>query len=183
MRTGTSLAAALALVAAAPRARAVETRADVETDHIDAADDGGPRAAGVLLRPYVMALGQLGAEVDVALGESAAVTLEGDWLPAPDARAYGAALGVALFPQRFSFHGVYVHPRFEWASAASTGGASAQVAGAAATVGYEWTWPVGATVRLGGGASYARAVGSDGPVAAASEGLRPRVDAAVGWVF
>jgi hypothetical protein len=166
----------------APRAWAVEARTDVETDHIDAADDGGPRALGVLLHPLSIATNWFGAEVDAACGEHVVLSVEGDarWLFG--IHGLRAVLGAALFPQRFSFHGIYVHPVFEWDRAAA-GGASAGALGGGITVGYAWTWPVGASVRLGGGIAYAKGIANDGPVTLAFEGLRPAADADVGWVF
>jgi hypothetical protein len=188
---GVALACVAATVSIASRAGAVETSADVETDHIDAADDGGPRTAGVLLHPFSMAFGAFGAfgafaevgvELDVALGENAALSVEGDWVLLPGASSYEASVGLPVFPQRFVFHGIYVHPRVEWASETS-GGESDRVVGAVVTVGYTWTWPVGATLRLGGGPAYARALASDGAAPHALEGLHPRADGSVGWVF
>ena len=96
--------------------------------------------------------------------------------------AFAPSWGSRSFPQRFAFHGLYVHPTFEWDRSAA-GGASASALGGGVTVGYAWTWAVGASVRLGGGIAYARGVASDGTVALAFEGLRPAVDADVGWVF
>lgn len=182
---GIALACGAATVPIASRAGAVETSADVETDHIDAADDGGPRTAGVLLHPFSMAFGafgELGVELDVALGENAALSFEGDWVLLPGASSYEASVGLPVFPQRFAFHGIYVHPRVEWASETS-GGESDRVIGAVVTVGYAWTWPVGATLRLGGGPAYDRALASDGAVTHALEGLHPRADVSAGWVF
>jgi hypothetical protein len=182
---GVALACVAATASIASRAGAVETSADVETDHIDATDDGGPRTAGVLLHPFSMSfgsLGELGVELDVALGENAALSVEGDWVLLPGATSYQASVGLPVFPQRFAFHGIYVHPRVEWASEAS-GGESDRVVGAVVTVGYAWTWPVGATLRLGGGPAYARALATHGTATPALEGLHPRADVSVGWVF
>ncbi len=185
MRISWSLAAAALALGHAPAATAAETRADVESDHVDAADDGGPRTAGVLVRASAIAWGSLGAEVDVSLGANAALSVEGDWLPFGPARAYAAAVGVPLFLQRFAFHGLYVHPRLEWAWA-SSGDGSAQgtleIGSAAVLAGYEWTWPSGATLRLAGGIAYAKAMGGDS-AASSLTGWHPEIDAAVGWIF
>jgi hypothetical protein len=177
--------ATLSLTISRPAA-AVETRADVETDHVTAADDEGPRTAGLLVRALSMATGWLGAEIDVSSGPGVAMSAEGAERWGLGNRAYRVALGVALYPQRPSFHGVYVHPVVEWARAAGDHMVgSALVAGL--TVGYAWTWPAGATVRIGGGVSYARALrtppGSDPRPSPVVEGLQPRVDVDVGWVF
>jgi hypothetical protein len=182
MKRALSMTAAATVLAAALPARAVESRADVETDHLDAADDGGPRALGVLVHPLAIAIGWLGAEVDAACGEHVVLTLEGDARWFLGVRGVRAVLGVALFPQRFAFHGVYVHPTFEW-DRATGGGVGASALGGGATVGYAWTWPFGASVRLGGGVAYTKSVVADGTAAFAIEGLRPEIDADLGWVF
>jgi hypothetical protein len=163
-------------------AGAVETRADVETDHVDAADDGGPRSGGVLVHSLPLPWGSIGAEVDVALGANVALSVDGEWLPFGATRVFAALLGLPIFPQRFSFHGLYVHPRFEWAWA-SAQGSSVQVGAAAVLVGYEWTWAQGATLRLAGGPGYSRATGGDAALSSALVGFHPELDAALGWIF
>jgi hypothetical protein len=187
MRTGmktsiafASVASVAAMLAIAPPAAAAETSADVETDHIDALDDGGPRTAAIAVDPTALALGRLGAEIDVAVGENVAVSMSADVTALAVAAVVRAELGALLFLQRFAFHGLYVRPRLEWSSAAAKS-ASGRAIGAGATVGYEWTWPFGATLRLGGGVSYAKPLPGGGAVA--TEGLTPRLDANVGWVF
>jgi hypothetical protein len=165
-------------------ARAVETAGDVETDHVDPADDGGPRAWGLVLRPLGVEPGLVGLEVGVALESRAVLTVEGDWLLVAPTQAYGARVGVALYPTRFAFHGLYVHPRVEMWHAAGASGASDAV-GAAAVVGYEWTARVGATLRLGGGLAYLASSGA-GPALALPVPLSsfvPELDAAAGWVW
>jgi hypothetical protein len=182
MKRALSLLAAVGVLTGARPALAVESRADVETDHLDATDDGGPRAAGVLVHPLGMATGWLGAEVDAAWGEYVVLSVEGDARWPWRTHGFRAVLGVALYPQRFAFHGIYIHPAFEWERSAS-GGVAATAIGAGVTVGYAWTWPVGASVRLGGGIAYAKGIVSDGQSALGLEALRPEVDADLGWVF
>jgi len=166
---------------------AAETRPDVETDHIDAADDGGPRGWGLAVRPFQLDLGVVGAELGVAVGPSTAVTLEADWLALAPGRAYGATLGVAIFPTRPAFHGFYVHPRLEsWRIPA--GGSPRNAVGAGALAGYEWTAPAGATLKLGAGLAYCAWLPGPGPQTVPSPvvpgtGVLPEVDVAVGWVF
>lgn len=165
-------------------AYAVETYADVETDHVTSADDGGPRTIGLLVRPLAMATGWMGAEVDAATGENAVMSVEGAERWVFGQRAARVDVGLALYPQRFSFHGVYVHPVVEWDLA--TGDAlAASALGGGCTVGYAWTWPAGATLRLGGGVAYTRVLGAarDAQATLALEGLRARLDGDVGWVF
>jgi hypothetical protein len=161
-------------------ALAAETARDVETDHFDGADDGGPRSWGFALRPLDLDLGLVGVELDAALGERVVLSFESAWLATGPALAYGVVAGIAVFPTRFAFHGFYVHPRLE----AWRGPASGNALGLGCLVGYEWTAPVGATVRLGGGLAYVTWTGPPGIVPPLSiAGLLPELDAAVGWVF
>jgi hypothetical protein len=172
-----------AALAVPSRAVAVETEGDVETDHIDAADDGGPRSVGVLVHPLAMAAAWLGAEVDVACGSNVVMSVGGEERWVFGTRGERVAVGLALYPQRFSFHGIYVHPLAMWQRAPDGGGGPANVFGAGVTVGYAWTWPFGATVRLGGGAAYVRSLASDRQANSIATALRPQVDGDVGWVF
>jgi hypothetical protein len=163
---------------------AVETNADVETDHITASDDGGPRTVGLLVRPLAMATGWVGAEIDAATGENVVMSVEGAERWVFGRKAARVDVGLALYPQRFSFHGVYVHPVVEWDLA--TGDAlAASALGGGCTVGYAWTWPAGATVRLGGGLAYTRVLAAtpDAQGTFALAGLRARLDGDIGWVF
>jgi hypothetical protein len=174
------------LFACAP-ARAVETRDDVESDHVNAADDGGPRAWGFLVNPLSMGLGWLGAEIDGAVAAPLLVTAEGD-VRAYGIQGYGAEFGLLFFPQGFAFHGLYVHPTVSWAhEGRGTGdGAvafSATGIGGGIRVGYEWTTLAGATFRLGAGATYAKENVSGAGMTYALGGVNPQVDALVGWVF
>jgi hypothetical protein len=161
-------------------ASAAETPRDLETDHFDGADDGGPRSWGFAIRPFDLDLGVVGAELGASLGERVVLSFETAWWAADPARACGVVAGLAVFPTRFAFHGFYVHPRLE----AWRGPASGNAFGLGTLVGYEWTAPVGATARLGGGLAYVTWTGPpaiEPPVAIA--GLLPELDAAVGWVF
>jgi len=181
MKRALSVVAISLVLTASRRSGAVESSNDVETDHVDAADDGGPRSVGFLLHPIGMASGWLGAEVDAACGEHVALSLEGDgrlaWI-----HGVRAALGAVLFPQRFSFHGIYIHPTFEW-NRVGADGVAATVIGGAITVGYAWTWPFGPTLRLGGGVRYTKGTAGSGLSLIAWQGLGPQVDADLGWVF
>lgn len=177
-----SLVTVAAVLLAAARARAVEGRGDVESDHVDARDDGGPRTAGILVDPFLMAMGWLGAEVDAACGEQVVLTAEGNGRFLGDVRGVRARVGLAVFRQRFAFHGLYVHPTFEWGRATAAGVTDRGLAGAV-TIGYDWTWSSGPTVRLGAGMGYARGTLNDRLAVFTSAGWRPAFDANVGWVF
>jgi hypothetical protein len=167
-------------VLASPRARAAESAADVETDHVEAGGEGAPRTAAVVLRPFWAALGWVGAEVDVACGEGAVFSVEGEVGRMRGVRGYRAAAGFALYAGRLAFRGFYVPPAFEWARAAVS---RASAAGGAVTLGYAWAWPRGFTLRLGGGVAYARALDAGAGMPLAIARLRPVLDADVGWVF
>ena len=57
-----------------------------------------------------------------------------------------------------------------------------QLFSAGGTAGYEWTWTWGGTLRVGGGASYWTAFAGD-TAGLALQGVRPELDASIGWVF
>lgn len=175
-----ALAPVVALVS--PEARAAGQAADVETDHLDAFDDGGPRTFALLTNPAALLFGSVGAEGDLLLGDAAALSLEADWLALGATTGASASVGVPVFPQGVALHGFYLHPRL-FAARAWSGGAHADVAGAGATLGWEWTLPVGFTLRVGAGAAIDRPVGGDGSVASAMVGFRPLLDGALGWAF
>jgi hypothetical protein len=174
--------ALLLLLTVPATGRAAETPHDVETDHIDAFDDGGPRTFGLLTNPAGMLLGVFGAEGDLVLGDTAAVSAEADLLAFGGATAYAAALGLPMYPMRVPFHGFVVHPRVSLARATSEG-ATVDLAGVIATLGWQWTLPAGLSMRVGAGVRFDRAIGGDPDAGAALEGLHPVADGSVGWVF
>jgi hypothetical protein len=178
-RNAAVFAAALfcALTVGLPCARA----ADTETDHIDAGDDRGPRTLGVFVDPLSLAFGEAGAEVDLALGEDVAASMQGSVIAVGPTTAWAARVGLPIFPRQVAFHGFYLHPRVTMA-AATTNGAGAELFAAGGTVGYEWTWTWGGTLRLGGGASWWTAFAGDA-TGLAITGVRPEIDATIGWVF
>jgi len=90
--------------------------------------------------------------------------------------------GVALFPWRVVFHGLYVHPRVMAAYAAGPG-VGADVVGIGGAIGWQQTFRFGLTLRVGGGAAYEAAFGESGGARFATTGVRPVVDGDVGWVF
>jgi hypothetical protein len=175
------LLVALGVCRAAPAA-AAEGRADRETDHIDAFDDGGPRSFGLFVNPLALTLGTVAAEGDFVLGEAAALSVEGDFMSVAGATAYGVTAGVPLFPWRIVFHGLYLHPRL-MAAYATNGGVTADVAGVGGTLGWQQTFRFGLSLRIGGGAAYEVALGQDAGAGFAVTGLRPLLDGDVGWVF
>jgi hypothetical protein len=159
-------------------ARGAESSADMETDHVDAVDEGGPRYARLAVQPLLPALGLAVAEADVAVAEHVAVSGALAWLVTPSGSGYRASAGVPVFPARAVFHGLYLHPRIEW-----TRLPSATSLGAAATVGYAWTWPFGATTSCGIGLGYARGSAVGEGAVAVFAGFEPRFDTTVGWLF
>jgi hypothetical protein len=187
MKTGISAALAglllLVLVVGRPApASADEGRADRDTDHLDAFDDGGPRSFGLLFNPLAMALGTLAVEGDFVLGDAAALSVEGDWMSANGASAYGVTAGVPLFPWRIIFHGFYLHPRV-MAARATGDGISSDVVGLGGTLGWQHTFRFGLSLRVGGGAAYEVALGQVAGASFSVTGVRPLLDGEVGWVF
>jgi hypothetical protein len=174
--------ALLVLLAFPASARAAEGPHDVETDHLDAFDDGGPRTFGLLTNPAGMLLGVFGAEGDLVLGDTAALSAEADWLALGDVTAYGGTVGLPMYPMRVPFHGFVIHPRLSLVHA-SSGGAGVDLAGVIATLGWQWTLPAGLSFRTGAGVRLDRAIGGDADAGTALEGLHPVLDGSIGWVF
>lgn len=154
---------------------------DVETDHIEATDDHGPRTFGLIVDPLQMAFGEYGLEGDLALGQDVAASLQGSVYSVGPTTAWAATVGLPIFPQGYAFHGFYLHPRATLATA-TTYGFSVQLFSAGGTAGYEWTWTWGGTLRVGGGASYWTTFAGD-TAGLALQGVRPELDASIGWVF
>ncbi|MDP9035178.1 MAG: hypothetical protein M3O50_10245 [Myxococcota bacterium] len=181
MKSFVVLLSMVAAVGTPLRANARETGGDVESDHIDGYDDGGRSTVGFLLDPLAIALGRVGAEVDVMASDNVGVSFEGDW-SSQFGGGYRASLGLPVFPLRAAFRALYVHPRVEWVRG-SASGKWLNVVGAGATVGYEWTCAVGVTLRVGGGLAYALGIAVPAGTSLPYAGLLPEVDAKVGWVF
>jgi hypothetical protein len=172
-----TVALAAVIVLASP-ARAAESRADVETDHIDAVDQGGPRTLRLAVQPFSPAVGLAQAEVDVALAEHVALSTALGWVVAPGGSGYRASVGLPVYPLRDAFHGIYLHPRVEW-----THLSFASSVGGALSLGYAWTWPFGATTSFGAGLAYARGSAEQAGAVVAFGSFQPRIDGAVGWLF
>ncbi len=176
--------AVLSLVVWSAPSFAAEGPRDLETDHVDAYDSGGKPSVGVFANPGALLVGALAADVEVALGDAAALSLEADCfgLGSPGGLgAYGGLLGMPIFVERVRFHGLYVEPRIAVAHA-SVGGASASAVGMGATAGWEETWRFGLSLKGGVGVLYETAL-QGGAASALVIGVRPLVDAAFGWVF
>jgi len=165
------------------RAWAADGRGDVETDHIDAFDDLGPRTAGVFCGADAVGVASsrvgLGAEVDFVLGDVSAFSIGGFWLPFAE-NGYRVSVGMPIFAWGVPFHGLYLHPRVTLDHRAAAGG-SLDIAGVGMTVGWERTWRPGFTTRIGSGVAYERAFGDDANAVVA--GIEPVFDGSVGWVF
>jgi hypothetical protein len=177
------LALASALAAVSSEARADERSPDVETDHVDAFDDGGPRTFALLTDPASLLFGTIGAEGDLLLGDAAALSLEADWLAAGPATGASAGVGVPIFPQGVALHGFYLHPRVLATRAWTPGGSHGDALGIGATLGWEWTLRIGFTLRMGAGAAIDRPFGGDAGAVSALLGFRPLLDGSLGWAF
>jgi hypothetical protein len=191
---GTNKLAALVLAVVlwpAPSAAADGLR-DVETDHIDAYDDGGKPSFGVFANAGALLAGAFAARAELCLGDMAAVSLEGDYFATGTAPAYGASLGLPLFVERVRFRGLYIEPRL-LGQVGSGVPLSHGTVGLGATAGWEETWRFGLSIKGGIGLSYETTLpdsscpqpGGTGRCDTnfVAVGVRPLVDAAVGWVF
>lgn len=181
MKSALTALGMVGMLTTAHSALAVESRKDVETDHVDAKDDGGPRSVGMLVHPLTMATGWYGGEVDAAVNEHGVLSVEGEGC-FTGLHGFHVALGGAYFFRR-SFHGLYFRDTVDWARVALDGVAGSGL-GTSFTLGYAWTWSVGPTLRLGGGfrLAYDGVAGAQpSPLALNDVGLK--LDADLGWVF
>jgi hypothetical protein len=183
---GVSAALAASVAAPVPLARAVETPRDVETDHLDPDDDGGPRAVSLTVHGLAPVFGgffgDVGIEAYVALAGRVALGAGGEWVASGAGRGHALSIGLPVFLGEVVFHGFFFfpHARWTWLPRSSPGRASADVS---ALVGYEWTAPFGATLRAGGGAGFAWVVQGDSGSPSPLLGFHPELDVAAGWVF
>jgi hypothetical protein len=185
MKLSLPTAAALAWVTASATARAGDspTFADRSRDYYEEND----RTFALMLNPLDAAVGMYGAEADVTLGRHAALSIEGDFfdLTGEPGTAFGA--GLLLYPLRTAFHGLYVEPQalyvrplsesplhFDWRT---------DVLGVGSTVGWQWTWDYGFSVRLGGGALYFFTGADSSSKAVAVSGPQLVLDGSLGWAF
>jgi hypothetical protein len=183
----TALAVTLAVFPSRALADDAPTYADRATD--DADDDDAPdRRFAVLFNPLGAALGVYGGEIDFVVARKIVVGVEAavHRVGATTARALGA--GVQLFPFRSALHGFYLHPRFAYARAATDVGDGttfdADVLGLGGTVGYQWTFDYGFSIRVAGGAMWFTDAARDpAQPRPALDGTRPIADASLGWAF
>jgi hypothetical protein len=182
MKSALTVLAMVGMLTTARSALAVESPKDVETDHVDAKDDGGPHSVGVLIHPVAMATGWYGGEVDAAVNEHGVLSVEGEG-SYTGLHGVHVAFGGAYFSRR-SFRGFYIRNTVDWARVAADGVAASGL-GTSFTLGYAWTWSVGPTLRLGGGVRLAyhdELVGAQ-PSPLAFNGVGLKLDADLGWVF
>lgn len=185
MKTGSSLLSLLALTATlvvAPRAAfAADPVSDIETDHVDPYDDEPPSFA-LLVHPLAMVGGSFGAEGDAVVASWAAVSVDGEILSTYGGTAMTATAGLPMFPGGIVFHGFYLHPRVQ-AMHVEVSGASADALGGGATVGWEWTFHFGLTLRGGGGLMADHVVASASGTSLSMDLVSPTFDVDAGWVF
>ena len=159
------------------------------------------KSVGVFVSPLGLLFGVVGAELDFKLASFATLNVGGSYLHrtarasdyATTTDAFSGELGAQFYPFGRAFHQLYIYPRVSYgrASAVETGprsldaSAVSTVLGAGATVGYQWTYDSGFSLRLGGGAMYFSAVGRDdgSTVEIALSGVLPAIDASLGWTF
>ncbi len=159
------------------------------------------KSAGVFVSPLGLLFGALGAEADLKLADFATLNVSGNYyhrsISLGDAttstNAFGGDLGAQFFPLGRAFNQLYIYPRVSYSRASATrtqpGTADASsdstVLGVGATVGYQWTYTSGFSLRLGAGVMYFDALAKDGNqgVEISLSGLLPAVDASLGWTF
>jgi hypothetical protein len=184
------LATAALAVALATSRSAHGDEAPTFADRTDETAEEATRSLALLCGPLAMAVGVFGAEADFALTHRIALAVEGAVYGLGPEPGMAVGTGVAFFPLRTVFHGLYLEPRVvfarrfresPWAVDWTT-----DVVGLGGTAGWQWTWDYGFTVRLGAGAmSYfggsGAVVQSSLPIAGTDAVLV--ADASLGWAF
>jgi hypothetical protein len=159
-------------------------------------EEGGDaeRSLGVLFDPLSAASGVFGGEADFVLGAHLVASAEAALYSGlygglyggdrPPALALGG--GLLVYP-RGAFRGPYVEPRVVYAHPLAEGFAhvdlSREAFGAGATLGWQWTWDYGFTLRLGAGAIYFVQDGAGAADARAIRGAQLVLDGSLGWTF
>jgi hypothetical protein len=169
------------LAASTAAAEDVPTFADRPSKDVEEVD----RKFAVMINPLAIAVGVYGGDVDFVLGKHFAASVEADIynVNGTAATAFGAGL---LFYPNVALHGLYLEPRVVYARPLTEGIAhfdwSTDAFGAGATVGYQWTWDYGFSLRLGGGGMYF--LGGQGATGAlALSGPQLLMDGSLGWAF
>ncbi len=156
-------------------------------------DDFPDRHVAVLVNPLGAAVGVYGGEVDFVVARHVSIGIEGAIYRVGPTTARALGGGVQLFPFRAALHGVYLYPRFAYARASTDVGdgttSDSDVLGLGGTLGYQFTWDHGFTLRIGGGVMwFTNAAPSREPSnplepRLALDGVRPVLDASLGWAF
>ncbi|HXX66546.1 MAG TPA: hypothetical protein VEK07_05170 [Polyangiaceae bacterium] len=158
-------------------------------DRDDAAEaDETERGLGFMINPLAIAAGVFGGDVDFAVLPRIALGIEGAVVQLADGSiASAVGVGLLVYPIRSRFHGLVLEPcavyarslreplaRFDW---------RANVVGFGGTLGWQWTWDYGLSLRLGVGPM--RFVGgSRAPgIPIGRDGLDLVLDGSIGWLF
>jgi hypothetical protein len=181
--------AAFALAAGIARTSAAE-EPPTYADRADESADEATRTLALVFNPLAMSAGVFGAEADFALTQRTAIAVEADVYGLGTDLGVATGLGIAFYPMHPVFHGLYLEPRALFARRASESLVqldwATDVLGVGATVGWQWTWDYGFTLRLGGGGMHyfggsGAVIESSLPVAGDAAVLV--ADASVGWAF
>jgi hypothetical protein len=178
---------ALAMVAA-ETAKAEEP--PTFADRADDSADEATRSLVLAFNPLAMSAGVFGAEADFALTKRTALAVEADVYGLGADLGVAGGVGVVFYPTHPVFHGLYLEPRILFARRASESllevDWGTDVLGLGGTVGWQWTWDYGFTLRLGGGGMHyfggsGAVIESSLPVDGSAAVLV--ADASVGWAF
>jgi hypothetical protein len=145
--------------------------------------------------------GTLGAELDLKVASAINLNLGTAYTDTSlrsfegsagvDVAAWAIEVGPQFFPLGRAFNQLYIYPRAlyvrAWATDHDPAGSTSATAsgfGFATTLGYQWTYVSGFSLRLGGGFAYVTVEGSDDQTRQARiSGLLPAIDASLGWTF
>lgn len=179
-------AVALSLLAGFPLARADDrpTFADRSDEEVRDSD----RVWGLLLNPLATAVNIYGGEVDFVFARFAAFAVEGALYRRGETAELAGGMGLLFYPLGVAFQKLYIEPRAVYLHPLNALLADIDwvrdVIGVGTTVGWQWTWDYGFSIRIGAGAMYyatgARSVPS---TAGLPQGPQLVLDGSLGWVF
>ncbi len=160
------------------------------------------KSAGIFISPLSILTGTFGAELDLKMTSAIALDLGANYTSAAmrtfdrnttNADAWSIDVGPQIFPLGRAFNQLYVYPRFAYARAWTAqvdpavpdSSATASAFGFITTVGYQWTYESGFSLRLGAGFGYYAAHAEDDKSTTQVQvaGLLPALDASLGWTF
>jgi hypothetical protein len=176
-------------------AAVTEVEEEGAEEKAEAKEAAAPATAAIMIEPLPAVFGFIEGDVGVAVTDSIAAALWGQYfsyeLGDTGLSGYGIGLGAPIFFTGTVFRGAYVYPLIKFQKVEFTvvdeAAVTATYYGPLVTAGYQWTWgrPVGFSLRLGGGIEYSLGKLESDTVdeSLSYEGFDYELDAAIGLSF